>query len=49
MVKITVSFKLETELTGIEIQFLETMMMDEYGTDNVVVTQKEVKENGNSS
>ncbi len=42
MVKLTIVFEIETPLTGIETQCLETLLIDEYLADNIKITQDEV-------
>ncbi len=43
MTKVTVTFELEQPLTGIEVQCLESQLMDEYLAENVKTTQAETK------
>jgi len=39
MTTVTITFEIETPLTGIEKQCLETQLIDEYLADNVQISQ----------
>ncbi len=41
MTQVTITFTLETELTGIEIQCIETLLIDECGAEDIKVSQVE--------